>query len=85
MIGVIKNDLEPSCSKLELVVSNLEVDMEGVIILIVLLAIYFAPTLLAQGKDSFGPVLVINLFLGWTALGWIVALAMAAGPSRRSA
>jgi hypothetical protein len=28
---------------------------------------------------SVGSVVVINLFLGWTVLGWIVALAMAFG------
>lgn len=44
------------------------------------LVIYFAPTLLAlhRGVTNRGSILVINLFLGWTLIGWVVALAMAA-------
>lgn len=45
---------------------------------------YFLPSCLAfarkhHNRDS---VLVINLFLGWTFLGWVVALAMAASAVR---
>ncbi|MFJ6464241.1 superinfection immunity protein [Streptomyces sp. NPDC091387] len=32
----------------------------------------------ARGVPNKGSVLVLNLFLGWTVLGWIVSLAMAA-------
>ncbi len=46
----------------------------------IILAIYFLPTLLASGrKKSIGSIFVVNLFLGWTFIGWVVALAMAAG------
>jgi hypothetical protein len=41
-------------------------------------AVYFLPSFAAKGKPNFGPVFIINLFLGWTLLGWVVALAMAA-------
>ncbi len=49
-------------------------------IVAVALAVYFAPTLLALHRKvtNTGSVLVINLFLGWTLIGWVVALAMAA-------
>jgi hypothetical protein len=49
-------------------------------------ALYFLPTLVASYRRaaSLSPVTVVNLFLGWTVMGWIVALAMAvSGPSRR--
>lgn len=52
----------------------------GIITVLVVLAIYFLPTLLASGrKKNIGSIFVVNLFLGWTLIGWVVALAMAAG------
>ncbi|MFG2674398.1 superinfection immunity protein [Streptomyces sp. NPDC048445] len=41
---------------------------------------YFAPTVVAfaRGVSNSGSILVLNLFLGWTLVGWVVALAMAA-------
>lgn len=43
------------------------------------LAVYFVPTLIAalRGIPNAVSVAVVNLFLGWTFLGWVVALAMA--------
>lgn len=48
--------------------------------LIVAVLIYFVPTVVAfsRGVPNKGSVLVLNLFLGWTLVGWVVALAMAA-------
>jgi Zn-dependent protease with chaperone function len=45
-----------------------------------ILALYMLPTLIAAGRKvpNVGSILVINLFLGWTFIGWVVALAMAA-------
>jgi hypothetical protein len=45
----------------------------------VLLILYFVPTLCAFlfGARDKGMVLVINLFLGWTVLFWVIALALA--------
>lgn len=44
-----------------------------------LIVLYFAPTIEAYRRHVVdrGSVLVINLFLGWTLIGWVVALAMA--------
>lgn len=51
----------------------------AVIGLIFAIIAYFAPTLIAMIRrvPNGGSVLVIDLFLGWTVIGWIVALAMA--------
>jgi len=40
---------------------------------------YFVPTLIAlfRSHPNGWPILVINFFLGWTLIGWVVALAMA--------
>lgn len=44
--------------------------------------IYFLPSFVAMGKKNNGGVIIINLFLGWTLVGWVVALAWAATLSR---
>ena len=50
----------------------------GVAIAVVLL--YFAPAIIGAMRKvpSLGSVCVVNFFLGWTLIGWVVALAMAA-------
>ena len=52
----------------------------GAIMVIILVALYFTPTVVAAIRrvPNIGSVIVINLFLGWSIIGWIVALAMAA-------
>ena len=42
-------------------------------------AIYFLPTIaaLARGKRNAGAIFALNLLLGWTLAGWIIALVWA--------
>jgi hypothetical protein len=49
------------------------------LILVLAITVYWAPTMVAVLRHAphFGSVLVVNLFLGWTLVGWVVALAMA--------
>jgi len=53
----------------------------GVVIfgIIVLIGLYFLPTIVAVVRKvaNQGSVAVINCFLGWTLVGWAVSLAMA--------
>jgi hypothetical protein len=46
--------------------------------------LYFLPTIIAmvRSKSNRGAILLLNLFLGWTFIGWIVSLvwALAAEP-----
>ena len=44
-----------------------------------LIGVYFIPTIIAVERNVVNKwsVAVINGFLGWTLLGWVVALAMA--------
>lgn len=53
--------------------------MEYFVILIVILAIYFAPTIVALNRDKRDSVAIffLNLLLGWTLLGWVAALVWA--------
>lgn len=52
--------------------------------LVVLLAFYFLPTIIAFSRRAAARVWValINLLAGWTVVGWIVALVMAIASAR---
>lgn len=45
-------------------------------IAIILLLLYFVPTVIAaiSGKKNTMAIFVLNLLLGWTFVGWVVAL-----------
>ena len=52
--------------------------------LIISAIIYFFPTMLSLFRgNKFWPVFVMNLFLGWTFIGWVWALVWAVSPKRR--
>jgi len=38
------------------------------------LALYFLPTIIGFRKSNAGAIFALNLLLGWTVIGWIVAL-----------
>lgn len=47
-------------------------------VMAVVLVGYFVPFIVALKRNvNVGPVFVINLFLGWSLIGWVVALALA--------
>ncbi len=54
-----------------------------VILIILSIAFYFLPSFVVGSKSSANSVFVINLFLGWTLIGWVVALAMAVNPEKK--
>jgi Superinfection immunity protein len=65
--------------------------MTTIIVWAMLISAYWIPTIVAAGRHTrnLGSVVVVNLFAGWTFVGWVVALAMAAAsatapPSERS-
>jgi hypothetical protein len=45
----------------------------------VVVGMYFLPTIVGvvRGKQNWGAILVLNLLLGWTLVGWVVALTWA--------
>lgn len=51
---------------------------------LIVLALYLLPGIVAVARKvpHQGSVIVINLFLGWTFIGWVVALAMACRTNR---
>ncbi len=50
-----------------------------VLIILIGIAAYWVPSIVAGTRHvpHFGSIVVINLFLGWTIIGWVAALAMA--------
>ena len=46
------------------------------IIILLMIFIYFLPAIMAWSREnnSIGAIFVLNLFAGWTLLGWVVAL-----------
>ena len=52
----------------------------GLLIMLAGLILYFVPVIVALARrhvPHLGSVIVVNVFLGWTVVGWVVALAMA--------
>jgi hypothetical protein len=47
---------------------------------VLVVCLYFTPSIVAKLRrvPNLGSVVVINFFLGWTFIGWVVALSMAA-------
>jgi hypothetical protein len=37
-------------------------------------AVYFLPSFIAWNKRNSGAIIALNIFLGWTFVGWVVAL-----------
>jgi hypothetical protein len=67
------------------VASNVGAAAHGLMVLIILLAIYFLPWFVARSRrhHATDAIFIANLVLGWTFLGWFGALAWAAMPVKR--
>jgi len=48
--------------------------IELLFIFLVLFVPYFIPAIIARNKVNFTAILLLNIFLGWTFLGWVGAL-----------
>ena len=46
------------------------------LVLLMIAGVYFLPTIIAllRGKRNAFAIAMLNLFLGWTFVGWVVAL-----------
>jgi hypothetical protein len=49
------------------------------LVLLLLVTLYFLPSIVAVARDTHdvGSVIVVNVFLGWTFLGWVISMASA--------
>ena len=50
--------------------------MEGILFILFTLLMYFLPGVVAAARKhkNTSAIVVLNLFLGWTLIGWIIAL-----------
>lgn len=44
------------------------------ILFLILLAIYFIPSMVGWNHRNATAIIALNIFLGWTFIGWVVAL-----------
>jgi hypothetical protein len=51
--------------------------MEALVVLAICLSLYFLPSIVGRNKKNRNAIIVLNLFLGWTFIGWVVALTWA--------
>jgi len=60
--------------------------MEGFVLLTVLLVVYFLPTMVAYERQNPAreAILIANLVFGWTVLGWLIVLILAAASRPKS-
>ena len=56
------------------------------VLIILAIVAYWVPTIIAIFRikqiQNVGSIIVINAFLGWTVVGWVIALAMAVSKPR---
>ena len=50
--------------------------------LLILAALYFLPSILGRDKRDAMGIFLVNLFLGWTLIGWVVAFLWAIAADR---
>ncbi|MDA3780975.1 MAG: superinfection immunity protein [Bacteroidales bacterium] len=48
--------------------------MDNAIIIILIILIYFIPSFIGWNTKNASGILILNIFLGWTFLGWVGAL-----------
>ncbi|OQS41016.1 superinfection immunity protein [Chromobacterium haemolyticum] len=60
--------------------------METFMLVFIGLFFYFIPAGVAHDRKhkSVGGIFILNLFLGWTFIGWVIALAWACGNTGRN-
>jgi Ca2+/Na+ antiporter len=52
--------------------------MDTMLATLILASLYFVPSMVAMSrKNHTSAIFALNLFLGWTLVGWVVALVLA--------
>ena len=61
----------------ELTMRLVDLDSGVKIMIVAAFFVYFLPTIIGIRKRNASAILVLNLLLGWTFIGWVVALVWA--------
>lgn len=51
--------------------------MGQIVVILICLFLYFIPAIAGAKKKNAGAIFALNLFLGWSLIGWVVALVWA--------
>jgi len=49
----------------------------GLAALVIMGCLYFLPAIVGRKKRNYNAILILNLLLGWTLIGWVIALVWA--------
>lgn len=49
----------------------------GFAVLLLIVLVYFVPSVVAKGKKNWRAIFALNLLAGWTFVGWVIALVWA--------
>ncbi len=47
------------------------------LVIAIILGVYFLPTIIGSSKNNIGAIFALNLLLGWTFIGWVIAFVWA--------
>lgn len=59
------------------------IGIQEILIIIIPLFVYFLPSIIGRKQRNFSSILLLNLFLGWTLIGWVVALIWAVSKEKK--
>jgi hypothetical protein len=67
------------------ILSNPGSALSNVLLVCVLIVAYLVPTIVAAQRkhNKVGAIFALNLLLGWTLLGWVIALAWSVNDNTR--
>jgi len=51
--------------------------MKEAILIIILMVVYFIPSMIGWNKRNSDAIVMLNLLAGWTGIGWIIAMVWA--------
>lgn len=61
---------------MENIIMNMGMLLRAIILYLVIIMIYILPTIIAEikEKENIMSIFILNFLLGWTIIGWIIAL-----------
>ena len=67
------------------ILSNPQSGLSGALMILVVIVVYLIPSIVAANRKhaNEGAIVALNMLLGWTFLGWVIALVWALTDNRR--
>lgn len=66
--------------------ATMPIPLIGLLLLIISIGLYFLPSIVAKQRNHHNAtsIILLNIFLGWTLLGWVIALVWSASALRKN-